>query len=578
MKLKIKEMERVMKEKLNSEEIFCVCKAFIKGRGYACILNIDKEIQNYLVKNNYIYSQKEGYYFLEPEFYKDYKKVIDNLNLNKFEKELIKEYCALHIVYFDAEIMHLFLNNPKFHFVWSGYRGYVCSTEDSMLDVYIKDLCLCHDLEENKIIIGAFLVDLIDCSEQSQQILQPYMLEQDDRYEFHEYNYKNLFEGQWLDIDELDIYTVILSGIKIVNYIFTKKYGFKLYKNEYDVEELQFFLPLFYPTKVNRFNFMMELSKIFLDNINGKGLKKLIQEQYEDMSNKNEFTLEELKKEEFREFKTFKTYFSKYSEFNSLLFKKLDEIRMLRTEPAHKIYTNDLNYMYSKEQDETLVNMYRVICSIINVEDPEYKILNTYENGEYNCFYGKKGAIYTSNGFNAKKYKYYNGYIRLINDKFKVRDSEILIAGNDIEVIRKILFDHMKSNFKNIEKKDIDMLLEILFSNDITKANEKELKSFFYGQAYIKRFHGECKNYKKEGKKLYKQFLKLNYKYVFVIADSTDLYWNLQKTLEIIKKDNNTLFGSGILMYLLSNNFAEDKSNIFNHNDKDLLIINNVWD
>ena len=186
-----------MKEKLNSEEIFCVCKAFIKGRGYACILNIDKEIQNYLVKNNYIYSQKEGYYFLEPEFYKDYKKVIDNLNLNKFEKELIKEYCALHIVYFDAEIMHLFLNNPKFHFVWSGYRGYVCSTEDSMLDVYIKDLCLCHDLEENKIIIGAFLVDLIDCSEQSQQILQPYMLEQDDRYEFHEYNYKNLFEGQY---------------------------------------------------------------------------------------------------------------------------------------------------------------------------------------------------------------------------------------------------------------------------------------------------------------------------------------------------------------------------------------------
>lgn len=222
MKLMIKEMERVMEEKLNSEDIFYICKAFIKGRGYACRLNIDKEIQNYLVKNNYIYSQMEGYYFLESKFYKDYKKVIDKLNLNRFEKELIKEYCALHIIYFDEEIMHLFLNNPKFHFVWSGYRGYVCSTEDSMLDVYIKDLCLCHDLEENKIIIGVFLVDLIDCSEQSQQILQPYMLEKDDRYEFHEYNYKNLFEGQWLETDELDIYTVILTGIKIVNYILKK--------------------------------------------------------------------------------------------------------------------------------------------------------------------------------------------------------------------------------------------------------------------------------------------------------------------------------------------------------------------
>lgn len=571
-------MKAMKIKRLNDEDLLSVCKAFIKGRGYACRLNIEEKIQNYLVENNYIYSQMEGYYFLDSKFYKDYKKVIDNLNLNKFEKELIKDYFALHIVYFDEEIMHLFLNNPKFHFVWSGYRGYVCSTEDSMLDVYIKDLCLCHNLEENKIIIGALLVDLIDCSEQSQQILQPYMLERDNKYEFHEYNYKNLFEGQWLETNELDIYSVILTGIKIVNYIFTKKYGFKLYKNEYDVEDLQFFLPLFYPTKVNRFNFMMELAKIFLDNINSKRLKKLIQNQYEDMPNKNEFTLEDLKKEEFREFKTFKTYFSKYSEFNAISFEKIDEIRRLRTEPAHKIYINDLDYMYCKEQDDTLINMYRVICSIIKVEDPEYKILNTYENGEYNCLYGEKGAISTSNGFNTKKYKYYNGYIRLINDKFKVRDSEILIAGNDIDEMRKKLLDHIKSISENIEKKDIDMLLEILLNNDITKANEKEVKSFFYGQAYIKKFHGECKNYKSEGKKLYKEFCKSRYKHIFVIADSTELYWDIHKTLERIEKDDNILFGSGILMYLLSNNFAKDKSNIFNQNNRDLLIINNVWD
>ena len=120
------------------------------------------------------------------------------------------------------------------------------------------------------------------------------------------------------------------------------------------------------------------------------------------MPNKNEFILEDLKKEEFREFKTFKTYFSKYYEFNPILFKKIDEIRKLRTEPAHKIYINDLNYIYCKEQDNTLINMYKVICSIIKVEDPEYKILNTYENGEYNCLYGKKGAISINNGFNTK--------------------------------------------------------------------------------------------------------------------------------------------------------------------------------
>ena len=38
------------------------------------------------------------------------------------------------------------------------------------------------------------------------------------------------------------------------HYIFEKKHGFKLYKNEYNCGDLQFYMPLFYPTKINRFN------------------------------------------------------------------------------------------------------------------------------------------------------------------------------------------------------------------------------------------------------------------------------------------------------------------------------------
>lgn len=103
---------------------------------------------------------------------------------------------------------------------------------------------------------------------------------------------KNLFLGEFLDINEESIYDVLLERIRIVNYIFESKYNFKLFNNEYDVSELQFYMTLFYPTKVSRFNFMMELAKIFLDNINGKDLKKKIREEYETMKNNNEFTLE----------------------------------------------------------------------------------------------------------------------------------------------------------------------------------------------------------------------------------------------------------------------------------------------
>lgn len=182
--------------RLSNEQILAVCKNFIAGRGFACKLNVSEDIKNYLLKYKYIYINEglPDYYFLDKRFYKNYKKEIEKMGLNRFEKELIKDYFALNIIYFDEEIMHLFLNNPKFHFHWSGYRGYVCSTKNSKLDVYIKDLCFCHDLEENKIVIGMLMVDLIDLLEQSQLILQPSMIEDDSRrYEMHSYNFENLF-------------------------------------------------------------------------------------------------------------------------------------------------------------------------------------------------------------------------------------------------------------------------------------------------------------------------------------------------------------------------------------------------
>ncbi len=568
-------------KRLSDNEVLLICKEFIKSRGYACKLSISDNIKKYLLRYGYIESAENlnDYFFLNTKFYKNYKSIIDKFGFNKIELILIKNYYAFTVVYFDEELMHLLLNNPKFHFVWSGYRGYVCSTDDSKLDVYIKDLCLCHDLEENKIVLGAFVVDLIDCSEQSQLLLQPFILNEDNRrYDFHYYNYKSLLLGKWLEIKELDIYTVILEGIKIVNYIFVEKYGFKLYKNEYEVGELQFFMPLFFPTKINRFNFMMEVAKIFLDNINGKDLKKLIKSRYENMDNKNDFSLDDLKNESFREYKAFKTYFGQYKLFSNLSFEKLNEIRSLRTEPAHKIYVNDLNYSYCVEQDGTLKNLYRILNNIIKVEDNDYELLKKYENGQYECFYGDKGSILENNGFNAKRFHYYNGYIRLINDKFKVRDAEILIAGNNNSFIKNELIKRISNNYK-IDTMIIGDIVERIMNQSICIPNEEELKSFFYGQAYIKYYNGECRNYKKVGKKMYENFCFNNYKYIYIFADSSELYWNIDDTIKIIKKDSERIFGCGLLLCSLSNSFANDNSNIFNNKFNDnFLILNNVWD
>lgn len=555
-----------------------VCNEFIKGRGFTRFLNLEEDIINYLKRYDYISKNGDYGYALNDKFYKNYKKDIESLGLTKFQKELIKEYRPFTPIYLDGELMHLFLNNPNFHFSWSGYMGYVCSTDESKLDIYIKNVCLSHDLKENKIVIGIFLVDLIDLSYQSQIMLEPFMLEnKDDRYEFHQYNIKNLIYGEWLNVNEEDIYTVLLEGIKIVNYIFEQKYGFKIYKNEYECGDLQFFMPLFYPTKINRFNFCMEIYKVFLDNINKKSLKKKIIRDYDKMPNKSDIDMVKLEKGEYGIFSLFKLYFGQYKQFYEISYNKLDEIRNLRTEPAHQIYINDLNFDYCKEQDEILINLYRIINNIIKVEDNNYKYLKEYKNGDYVCFYGEHGSILQKNGFNSKQYRYYDGYSRLNNDKFQVRDAEILIAGNSKEEIKQILQNHLKNN-SDLKEDDIKYIIDIIINSEICIPTNRELRSFFYGNAYLKQFYNECRNYKRTGMKLYEDFLKKGYKYFIILADSSELYWNLNKTLQIIKKDKEDLFGCGIILHLLTNNFSNDDSNIFNVQKNNMLFLNNVWD
>ena len=126
-------------------------------------------------------------------------------------------------------------------------------------------------------------------------------------------------------------------------------------------------------------------------------------------------------------------------------------------------------------------------------------------------------------------------------------------------------------------------IINMLFKQEICIPTEKELKSFFYGNAYIKKFFGECDNYKEEGREMYSEFClnkyKYKYKYVYVFADSSDMYWDVDKTIKNIIEDNGRIFGSGFLLCGLSNNFAIDDTNIFNKNHlEQLVILSNVWD
>lgn len=60
-------------------------------------------------------------------------------------------------------------------------------------------------------------------------------------------------------------------------------------------------------------------------------------------------------------------------------------------------------------------------------------------------------------------------------------------------------------------------IVKIIFNEERCIPIEKELESFFYGQAYINKFFGERGNYKIKGKKKYEGFKKMITNIVFYL-------------------------------------------------------------
>ena len=78
--------------------------------------------------------------------------------------------------------------------------------------------------------------------------------------------------------------------------------------------------------------------------------------------------------------------------------------------------------------------------------------------------------------------------------------------------------------------------------------------------------------------KKYEMFKNNNYKHCYLIADSTDLHWDYKKIIDKIDENPLTLFGSGLLMTGLTNNFSNDESNLFLNEACDIYIKQNIWD
>lgn len=498
--------------------------------------------------------------------------------LDKFENDLLKigytryqllaiKENGLHPVYFKNEMLAQYINNPNYHFHWDHYRGYISSIENGVDNVYLAQIFLGHDLKSKTPLTVMFVRDILEMDVNFQRYVERFEIRNTKNLRVSKEVVKNLIHGIRSEIKNIEIYNIILIGMKICNQIFEEKFKDKLFENIYEQKKYEFFRPIFISSKINYYLFVMELYKIIYDNIKIKTLKKEI------ISKNPKITLKELNDD--KKWSKFKLFEETLGKENKNYLKMLSDVRNL---PAHDIYENKLDNKYWKKQDEMLIETYKFLSAVIDkflTKDikTDFKV--------YSDIYGPHGSVSYSNGFNRSPYEYYDGDTRYICDVFQTRDIEYLIAFKSNENHFKALSNHIKNIRKDLNHEHVDLIVKRLLDKELRKANKESIESFFKGQYYFKEIYAPNK-YKKDeyislGEKESKEFLK---KYalsnIYIIADRKDQNYN---SLEDFKQEDY-LAGKGYVTELIhhfEDNYKYNNVTTNPKKDLDVQVLSNRW-
>ena len=328
------------------------------------------------------------------------------------EKLFLKKPSPLEPIFLKTRFIEHLNSDPLILFYWRDFRGFLESEEnDDDLDLYLKEINLGYDITNNVPIFHIFMDTFIKMGENEKGLIRPYIIEDDDNLILCQQNIKNLILGEWYSEDEESIYEVIWNGMKIVNEIYEKKYGFKIYCLE--EEKPIFFRSIFYPTLNNYEKFLSDLAVMVVDNINKKELLDHLWIHIDCV--KNTPVMQKQIKHGNKYFES-KEQFNKYG--SKILFISLLELNfnphgtkidnMLttiwneRSKLHHsKSNKNVLDERYYDMQDSKLADIYRLLYSIINHEDPERDLCSELlEKYGLKTQFGNNGKIMDNIGFN----------------------------------------------------------------------------------------------------------------------------------------------------------------------------------
>lgn len=549
-----------------------------------------KKIKN-LLKLYTIKIKKKGLPFFESDITMNINHFIKKNAIKTIENEIVfnKEYCLKHKelllnngfsdyqirsiyeneltpIYFHNEILSTYTNNSFYTFEWYSYRGTIYSNENAPDNIYIKNINLAHDLRMNKPVVMLFLYEILEQDIDFQRFIKRYEVKNTINIEPAHQNVKNLIYGIRTNYDEIDIYNILLVGMKIINEISNNKYDDLFFLNLKNTNEYEHFHPIFISSTVNYYYFIIELSKIFYENINKKLVKRILTTKgiYKNKKEMKDISIVEL-----ITLLVDPSFQGTVKNFLSLLIKA-------RNVPAHEIYENNYDPKYWKKQDDILIFAYQFLYSFI-LSWSCGKLPTKFSN--YHNIYGENGGISYGNGFNLSPYKYYDGQFCLVCEMYGSKDAEYLIAFKADRFSLDKLIHYIKNRRPDLKENSIDYVVKKIFSNELIKPSKKAIQSFFNGYVRTNRQLYDQNEILIEANKIYYNFVTIYpIDNIFVFADSTDPHYN---DFDNDCFNEKKLQGKGYITELLryfKNNYEHD--NVITNPDEDLeiQILSNIWD
>ena len=276
----------------------------------------------------------------------------------------------LRVMYFEVDVLELYVNNPQYIICDCGYRGNIYprdnASEDLLHSEYVKDFGVAYPRiapRDGDRAIGVFLRDLSKLNFEAQCKWRGFLLSDQSKFVVNYGFIKNLIFGRW--VDEYWIFDALLVEIKLINSMCDSIGLPPLFRKEYSREENQLigYRILLIPSSKNYYEFVSALEKIVVHNLNYKLFQKEALHIKPIDRNKKDGKLKgsiEMLEEWFSV-----NYFASNPIGNDVFKKHIAgifrDISKIRQVPAHELYANEYDKGLYRKQNILVQEVYNAV-------------------------------------------------------------------------------------------------------------------------------------------------------------------------------------------------------------------------